>query len=166
MVLQGVAWMAFWGDFRGVCMRRAITTVQSRNARGFLAGAFALLLALILLAAWCGRAARQGPVAETRLEQEQIQLTSLIYFVQQAETAQRGYLLMGEDKYLTPYQLAVPQVPVVLAQLGTQRDISTVRPLVEGKMQELAQTVALAQAGKHDEALALVRTDAGLRRMA
>ncbi len=146
-------------------MRRAIITMQSRNARAFLAGAFALLLALILLAAWCARAARVGGVAETRLELEQNQLTNLIYFVQQAETAQRGYLLMGEDKYLAPYQIAAPQVSVVLAQLGAVTDISAVRPQVDGKMEELADTIALAKAGKRDEALALVRTDAGLHRM-
>ena len=149
----------------GACMRRAITTLQSRNARVFLAGAFGLLLALILLAAWCARAARVGGAAETQLELEQTQLTNLIYYVQQAETAQRGYLLLGEDRYLAPYQLSVPQVPVVLDQLGAVADISTVRPLVEGKMQELAETIALAKAGRRDEALALVRTDAGLRRM-
>ena len=146
-------------------MRRAITTMQSRNARVFLAGAFGLLLALILLAAWCARAARVGGVAEAQLQQEQIQLTNLIYYVQQAETAQRGYLLMGEDKYLTPYQLAAPQVSVVLDALAAETDISTIRPLVDGKMDEVAQTIALAKAGKRDEALALVRADAELRRM-
>ena len=146
-------------------MRRAITTAQSRNARSFVAGAFGLLLALILLAGWCGQAARRGAVAEGQLEQEQVQLTSLIYYVQQAETAQRGYLLMNDERYLAPYKIAVPQVPVVLAQLGAETDISAVTPPVEEKMQELAATVALAQAGKRDAALTLVRTDAGLHRM-
>jgi PAS domain S-box-containing protein len=139
--------------------------MQSRNARAFLLGAFALLLALILLAAWYGQVARDGARAESRLEQEQIQLTSLLYYVQQAETAQRGYLLMGEERYLTPYDIAVPQVPVVLAELGTMTDISAVRPLVEGKMGELADTLALAKAGQRDAALALVRTDDGLHYM-
>ncbi|HYP62413.1 MAG TPA: CHASE3 domain-containing protein, partial [Acidocella sp.] len=146
-------------------MRQAVRTMQSRNARAFLLGAFALLLALILLAAWYGQVARDGARAESRLEQEQIQLTSLLYYVQQAETAQRGYLLMGEERYLTPYDIAVPQVPVVLAELGTMTDISAVRPLVEGKMGELADTLALAKAGQRDAALALVRTDDGLHYM-
>jgi PAS domain S-box-containing protein len=146
-------------------MRRAITTTQSRNARAFLACAFGLLLALILLAIWCGQAARLGAAAETKLEQEQVQLTSLLYFVQQAETAQRGYLLMNEDRYLAPYQSAVPQVQAVLAQLGAETDVSGLRPLVDGKMQELATTLALAKAGNSDAALAVVRTDAGLHRM-
>jgi PAS domain S-box-containing protein len=146
-------------------MRRTITTEQSRNTRAFLTGGFALLLALILLAAWCGQAARRGAAAETKLEQEQIQLTNLIYFVQQAETAQRGYLLLGEDRYLGPYQLSLPQVPAVLAKLATLTDISTVQPLVLGKMDEIAQTIALAKAGKRDDAIALVQKDAQLRRM-
>ena len=146
-------------------MRRAITTEQGRNARSFLTGAFALLLALILLAIWCGQAARRDVVAETRLEQEQVALTSLLYYVQQAETAQRGYLLLNDERYLAPYDMAVPQVPAVLAQLGRETDISTLRPVVEGKMQELAATVALARAGRRDEALTLVRSDAGLHRM-
>jgi PAS domain S-box-containing protein len=146
-------------------MKRAMSTMQSRNARAFLLGAFALLLALILLASWCGQAARHGARAEAQLEQEQIQLTNLLYYVQQAETAQRGYLLMGEDRYLAPYDVAVPQVPVVLAALGTMTDISPVRPLVDGKMQELADTLALAKAGQGDAALALVRTDDGLHYM-
>lgn len=145
-------------------MRRAITTMQSRHARRFFAGAFALLLALILLAVWCGHAARAGAAAETKLEQEQVQLTRLLYFVQQAETAQRGYLLIGDELYLAPYQTAVPQVPVVLAQLGAVTDISALLPLVERKMQELAATVALAEAGKRNAALALVRTDVVLAR--
>jgi PAS domain S-box-containing protein len=146
-------------------MRRAITKAQSRNARAFIACAFGLLLALILLAVWCGQAARLGAAAETNLEQEQVQLTNLLYLVQQAETAQRGYLLMNEDSYLAPFQAAVPQVPGVLSQLGTETDISTLRPLVEGKMQELIITVTLAKTGNRDAALAVVRTDAGLHRM-
>jgi PAS domain S-box-containing protein len=55
---------------------------------------------------------------------------------------------------------------VVLAKLATLTDISTVQPLVQGKMDEISQTIALAQAGKRDDAIALVRKDALLRRMA
>jgi signal transduction histidine kinase/ActR/RegA family two-component response regulator len=46
-----------------------------------------------------------------------------------------------------------------------QRTLSNVRSLADGKLDELRRTIALAQQGKRDQALALVRSDLGQKLM-
>ncbi|MBY0338720.1 MAG: CHASE3 domain-containing protein [Acetobacteraceae bacterium] len=86
-----------------------------------------------------------------------------------AETGQRGYLLTGEAHYLRPYLDATARVWTDFAALeqrvvvAAQRErLKRLRPLVESKLAELAQTVEL-RARSFDEALAVVRTDEGQR---
>jgi signal transduction histidine kinase len=91
--------------------------------------------------------------------------------VRAAETGQRGYILTGERRYLAPYEQATGRVwdsfqglernVLDPAQVNRLRHL---RPLIESKLDELAQTVDLRQRS-FEEALALVRTDAGQRLM-
>jgi signal transduction histidine kinase len=91
--------------------------------------------------------------------------------VRAAETGQRGYILTGERRYLAPYEQATGRVwssfhaleRGVLDPEQANR-LRRLRPLIEAKLDELARTVELRQRS-FEEALALVRTDAGQRLM-
>jgi CHASE3 domain sensor protein len=88
-----------------------------------------------------------------------------------AETGQRGYLLTGRARYLVPYRRAQDHLPDLFSKL---RDINTelgdhslataitdVQRKGSLKLDELAQSIRLADEHKYAAALALVKTDAG-----
>jgi len=86
-----------------------------------------------------------------------------------AETAQRGYLLTGEGRYLEPYQNAHEDVRAALSQLreatrdnpSAQRRLDILGPLVDGKFAELDSSIALHDHGQAVAALQLVRSGLG-----
>lgn len=90
-----------------------------------------------------------------------------------AETGQRGFLYTGDPKYLAPYNLAIGQVGASIDKVSQltadnprqQARISELRSLAQAKAGELAQTIALYQSGKPEEAKALVLSDTGLYAM-
>lgn len=93
----------------------------------------------------------------------------MVATVQNAESGQRGYLLTGSDTYLDPYNLAKTRFAARLARLtaiaarnpADRADVERLLPMLNGKMDELQQTIDLARAGRSDEALNMVRTDRG-----
>jgi len=91
--------------------------------------------------------------------------------VSDAESAQRGYLLTGQAEYLEPFQRARHEWPTVLSSLLSKADDPTseklrfVRQQIENKFDELERTIALRQAGRESDALALVHTGEGKRLM-
>jgi PAS domain S-box-containing protein len=97
------------------------------------------------------------------------ELETLLSAVKDTETGQRGYLLTAEPKYLEPFATAVGQVQsqlsVLIALLAgdpvQQARFAQLRPVIDGRLDELRRTVASAQEGEVDAALAIVRTDAG-----
>jgi signal transduction histidine kinase len=96
-------------------------------------------------------------------------LVDLRILLQDTETGQRGFLLTGEETYLAPYDEArrrlAAQIELVRTRLaGVPEDAAAVARVVEiisGKLTEMQQTIELVQAGRRDEALAIVRTDRG-----
>jgi signal transduction histidine kinase/CheY-like chemotaxis protein len=89
--------------------------------------------------------------------------------VTDAETAQRGFVLTGEDRYLEPGRQARADIPVLLKSLGT---LSTAHPdqaeriqrldsLVNEKLEELDLTIELRRSKGFDASLAVVRSDRG-----
>ncbi len=85
--------------------------------------------------------------------------------VTSAETGQRGYLLTRRREYLQPYTDAGAQLSGQLDRLGTVlgRDprLPRWRALILSKLSELGQTVKLEDAGRHEDAMAVVQTDRG-----
>jgi PAS domain S-box-containing protein len=93
--------------------------------------------------------------------------------VRNAESAQRGFLYTGDRRHLAPYNDSVgfvlPQIDAV-AQLTAdnpteQARIPELRRITQAKMDELAQTISLYNAGKPGEAKAVVLSDRGLQLM-
>jgi signal transduction histidine kinase/CheY-like chemotaxis protein len=101
------------------------------------------------------------------------QLTRVLSLVQSAETGQRGYLLTGQDLYLTPYRMALEQMPTTLE--ATQDLVSDnpeqvvkvgeLRQLIGAKLDELRSTVDAYNTGGKDRALAIVNNGNGYELM-
>ena len=96
-------------------------------------------------------------------------VVAALSLVQDAETGQRGFLLTGEASYLTPYQSAVDALPAELEVLKDAMSddptrlaqLAELSAAVQDKLGELAETIALYQAGNRDAALQVVRNDRG-----
>jgi signal transduction histidine kinase len=93
------------------------------------------------------------------------------YNAMEAESAQRGFLLTGEEQYLTPMESAIAETNETLGRLRAHyvRDDPDQVKVVDGvladmqvKAKEMRDSVALLKAGKAREALALVKSDLGL----
>lgn len=111
---------------------------------------------------------RQTWVLHTR--QVLSELQQIESLLQNAETGQRGYLYTGDPKYLGSFKSAVSGVDPHIDRLveltadnpREQARIPDLRTLSNKKLAELALTISLYQAGKPDEARAIVLSDVGL----
>jgi CheY-like chemotaxis protein/signal transduction histidine kinase/CHASE3 domain sensor protein len=96
-------------------------------------------------------------------------LEALLSTLKDAETGQRGFLLTGEESYLTPYTDAKDALPDDLKILHAllddrpeqRRRLDALESLAKLKMAELESTVVARRAGKVDAALAILHTDRG-----
>ncbi|MGH7779909.1 MAG: CHASE3 domain-containing protein [Candidatus Binataceae bacterium] len=86
-----------------------------------------------------------------------------------AETGQRGYLLTGDDKYLTPYDSGIAKVQTNLNRLSEQSrarnisvsDFAALDTLANQKLDELKKTIAIRRTQGLDAALVVVNTNRG-----
>lgn len=108
----------------------------------------------------------RGGVTHTRIVL--LDLESLLTCMVDAETAQRGYLLVHQDSYLEPYfhSLAFSRDQILtLQQLITdpeqQKKLVLLEPLLDAKFAEMARTIKLEQDGSHAEALQIVSRGSG-----
>ena len=87
--------------------------------------------------------------------------------VTHAETGQRGYLLLGNPRYLAPYHKAVRELPrdAALLRATALRDdsvrVTHLLGVLDRKQAELAETIVAWDAGEHARSLAIVRTARG-----
>ena len=94
------------------------------------------------------------------------ELQEALVALKDAETGQRGYLLTDNAAYLQPYLNAQVELPghiqklrELLAKSPEQLSrLNQMATLVDEKMAELEQTVALQRGGNAGQALSLVQT--------
>jgi PAS domain S-box-containing protein len=94
---------------------------------------------------------------------------AVLALVTDAETGQRGYLLMGDGSYLRPYERAVASLPdaiqrfqrLVQGRAEQARRVEELRVLLDRKMAELNATVVARRTAGSEAALAIVRTGEG-----
>lgn len=139
---------------------------------GFLLlGAFSVSRSLVVAGAIeaSRKAERNVDVAnETKLG-----LELLISRIKDAETGQRGYLLTQDPKYLEAYDLGVIGYQSEVDRLWSKlqelningSEVTQLRDEIHRKYDELLDTINLAKEGKHQEALAIVKSDRGKRLM-
>lgn len=138
---------------------------------------FAVLLAILVVDAVLIRREVQRQVRSHELvvhtEDVLVALTETQGLLSDAETGQRGYLYTGNPSYLEPYNRARNTIDQQINQLAAlaadnprqQERIATLRGLAGRKLDELAATIALEQAGRHADARALVLTNQGKQTM-
>lgn len=137
-----------------------------------------LSIALVVLgyAITSMRSADARDLAETvRQRQDLIRLLDEASFgVMDAESAQRGFLLTDDEKYLPPLESGLDQTTQRLGELRKRyrRMDPAQLAVLDGvtanlaiKSQEMRQSVALLKADKLQQALAIVRSDLGLKQM-
>jgi PAS domain S-box-containing protein len=151
--------------------------MQAKFKRFSVIGGFAVLLAVLIADAYITKRQLDEQINSgvwvIHTRQVEFELSQSESLLKDAETGQRGFLYTGQEKYLDPYRQAVGQINShvdVLAGLTAdnprqQAAIAQLRPLVRAKLDELAATIALARAGKADEARKLVLADTGLETM-
>jgi PAS domain S-box-containing protein len=102
-----------------------------------------------------------------------LQSTLVQSLITDAETGQRGYLYTRDSSYLEPYKHAVAQID---SQIQVLRELTSDNPrqetritqldeMVQQKLDELSDTLALADGGNPDAARALVLSNRGQHTM-
>ncbi len=98
----------------------------------------------------------------------------VLQIVSQAESGQRGYILLGDPSYLDPYQEGVQKLPGALQLLAeafdnadpsVRADAQEVARLARMKFAEMHETLELYQDRGRSAAIALIGTDLGVRAM-
>lgn len=132
-----------------------------------------LLLLPVGLTAWTFLARSRSFAEVQQTKDIQLQVSNVLSQLQDAETAQRGFLLSGTEEYLQPYLDSEGLIPGSLATLRAmtqddaeqQRRLDALEPLVRFKLQELRDTIALRREAGLEAALKIVTTDEGRRTM-
>ena len=84
-----------------------------------------------------------------------------------AETAQRSYLITGEERYLEPYNVSIASMSNKLKQLNSShqsvavQNLDSLNTLVNVKIGELNETISLRRKTGFEAALKAVLTDKG-----
>jgi signal transduction histidine kinase len=135
----------------------------------FLLLGLAALLAIVGAMFWLVGQTQTYSDTVTNARQQRAAIIDLRGLAQDAETGQRGYLLTGNEDYLEPYLDAEAKLPAQLERVrqlwageaGSQGPLERLSTILTGKMSELRRTIDLDHAGRHDEAIALVKTNVG-----
>ena len=114
-------------------------------------------------------AARATRVEAQRSDTVFLAIKDLDIAIRDAETGQRGFLLTGRKDYLAPYEAALGRITLLSGRLDALTDtdpvaherFAAVGTLLQAKLEELAETVALRRTDGLAAALRLVETDAG-----
>jgi len=140
-----------------------------------LAGPLAVLLAVAVLAinefgyrADADLVARREAAVATRLTVGQARRTVLL-----AESAQRGYMLIGKPEYRAPYDEAMAQTGRVVQSLQAlaerapahRQNLLLLIEATQRRLSELAEVMRLFEAGERQRALELMLTDIGREQM-
>ncbi len=96
-------------------------------------------------------------------------ISDVMSHIQDAEIGQRGFLLTGDELYLTPYTTAIELLDGMLDNLSVGADnaaaetgsVVTLRTLVAQKKSELEQSVQYRRNGNENGSIALVKTGQG-----
>jgi signal transduction histidine kinase/DNA-binding response OmpR family regulator/CHASE3 domain sensor protein len=100
-------------------------------------------------------------------------LQELLSLLKDAETGQRGFLLTGDEKYLSPYTTALKRIDERFAEIqrltldnpGQQGRLPTLKDQIQLKLDELEETIDLRRTKGFEAARAVVVTDRGMAAM-
>jgi signal transduction histidine kinase len=138
----------------------------------------ALLLATVVglfVAAQLGQRRLEEASARIALTAERQQAVANVWqLLRQAESSQRGYILVGQAQYLIPFQQASAGLDGALRQLDaayanarapTRSDVTRLEQLSNAKLDEMRSTIEAFGIRGRPAALEIVRTDLGTSTM-
>lgn len=140
---------------------------------GLLIAGFTVLVTMSLTSLWLAR--ESDKASEEVAHTLEVNTTIVTYqgALRRAESGQRGYLLTGDPAYLADYEIGARRLWEIYPDLerqiadnpDQQQKLADLQPLVQTKMQELDETIAMARAGRRDDAIAMTRSNRGLDTM-
>jgi signal transduction histidine kinase/CHASE3 domain sensor protein/ActR/RegA family two-component response regulator len=147
-------------------------SINSKSDRRFAYGFVVAIAGLIVLGFFLQKSIQDVEATATLRARARIaafQVKALSSLLVDAETGQRGYLLVGDKKYLAPYDTALREIPSALhdlkQSLGSQPEqlarLDRAEALINQKLNELARTIELKNGGREREALSLVKQGHG-----
>ena len=137
----------------------------------------ALLIALVGLFVAAESGQQRIADASRRVEAAALRhrvVSDVLQLLTQAESAQRGYILVGNPSYLAPFQESAPKIAQALhrlddvfitADVSALAQVKEIQRLTEAKLAEMNQTLELYRHGGRTPALELIRSDVGQRTM-
>lgn len=136
---------------------------------GMLAAGIAVLLVMVGSSLWLVSVNSSYSQETAQLRRIRAAVVDLLAIVQDAETGQRGFLLTDDPDYLPPYERAVGEMAAGRERLRQniagypeyQGDLPELKRMLDGKMNEVTRTVALAREGNLPGAIEMLRTDRG-----
>ncbi len=142
----------------------------SGRIRQLTAVACTAVAAFGIMVAWSFERSRQDDAWVAHAQSVQKALASYAGEIIEAETGQRGYLLMGQNVYLAPYDDASAMTESRFKKLSALIDdrservaLARLQQILQDKFQELGLTIRLARTGHRAAALAIVREGRGRR---
>lgn len=139
-----------------------------RMATGFgLAGITFLIIAITAYRTTFGLIENDRLVSHTY--EVRTALADLLSALKDAETGQRGFLITGNESYLSPYQTATTQIQSTFNGLrkltsdnpSQQQRLAAMQPLLDAKAAELKQTIDARKTSGFDAALKIVAGNEG-----
>ena len=139
-----------------------------RNARVIIPAGFLLVLAAVIAVVLGLIRSREADHMVVHTLEVQQAVVDVLKTVRDAESAKRNYLLSGTPDYLETFAEAMQQIPLGFANLRElvqdnppqQSRVAELGRLVEEKLVELRQTLALIKEGRRDEALTILNSRA------
>jgi signal transduction histidine kinase len=129
-----------------------------------------MLAILGAMLVWSLERSREGNIAVQHTQRVLRALGDYTGEIIRAETGQRGFLLTGQPQYLAPYNAVLATNQAQFQALGAlitdpaeRQKLARIGTIMSDKLQELGLTIQLAQAGKWDDALSMVKEGRGIR---
>jgi signal transduction histidine kinase/ActR/RegA family two-component response regulator len=137
-----------------------------RHARVIIPAGFLLVLAAILAVVFGLIRSRDADMLVVHTFEVERTAQRVLIDISDAAAAKRSYLLTGTPAYLETFANAMQTIPVDLAELSNltadnpdqQPRMAELDTLVEAKMGEFRETLALIKQGKRDEALTILNS--------
>jgi diguanylate cyclase (GGDEF)-like protein len=143
------------------------------DAEKMLVAGFAAALLLLLTLGLITYRVTGGLVEDSGWVAHTYQVIGLLEDTERAaintETAQRGYVIAGDERFLAPYRDAVPRVESDLGRIeqltrdnpAQQRRVAELRRRLADKLNVVGEVITLRREGRAEEAASVVRSGRG-----
>ena len=143
---------------------------QSPGAQPILlALGFALLIVISAASVWLVDRSNDDTEAVVHTLDVQNRMSLILLNLRRAESAQRGFVLTGQESYRQEYRIAAANTPISLENAKTAtadnpqqvERLTALTPLIRDKLEEMERVIGLYDQGRLPEAQEVIRAGAG-----